>query len=268
MKKIIIVAGLITAAAALSVTALAQTNWLLYLPAILAGSGGGTEPPPTTESNKWLLFLPAILAGSQGGQPTIPTETGLLNDTGITATTGITGEEDAAYGRDADSATNSDTDGHKGFSFTKLDSSGAALADQTQSYATNQWVCVQDNVTGLVWEVKTDTTTGETYDLAGATTYATTTFPGCGDAFTCRLPSIKELLSIVSLGSAGHIDQAYFPNTATTSTYLSGTEVANASSIDSTDVWGIDFYVGNTDSSILKASAYYRVRAVCTAVVE
>ena len=62
--------------------------------------------------------------------------------------------QDAVYGRDVTHADNSD--GHAGFSFTKLDVNGDALADQTQDYATNPWSCVKDNVTGLIWEVKTD----------------------------------------------------------------------------------------------------------------
>lgn len=62
--------------------------------------------------------------------------------------------QDATYGRDVSES--SDVDGHAGFSFTKLDSDGVALADQTLSYATQPWSCVEDNVTGLTWEVKTN----------------------------------------------------------------------------------------------------------------
>ncbi|MCI5124827.1 MAG: hypothetical protein D3925_10195 [Candidatus Electrothrix sp. AR5] len=115
--------GLVAGGVALSVTAFAN-NWLLYLPAILNGSNGGTETPVTESSNKWLLFLPAILTGSKGGTTAI---IGGGNDTGITATVGSTGAEDANHGRDADPATNSDTDGHAGFSFTKLAVNGNEL---------------------------------------------------------------------------------------------------------------------------------------------
>jgi hypothetical protein len=45
---------------------------------------------------------------------------------------------------------NDDSDGHAGFSFTKISSTGASLP----ASATN-WNCVKDNVTGLMWEVKT-----------------------------------------------------------------------------------------------------------------
>jgi hypothetical protein len=56
--------------------------------------------------------------------------------------------QDAQNGRDVTNFDN--TDGKAGFSFTKLDSSGNALAASATS-----WDCVLDNVTGLVWEVKT-----------------------------------------------------------------------------------------------------------------
>lgn len=57
--------------------------------------------------------------------------------------------QDGVSGRDI-SAPNDD-DGRKGFSFTKLDASGNALASSA-----TQWSCVKDNVTGLTWEMKTD----------------------------------------------------------------------------------------------------------------
>lgn len=57
--------------------------------------------------------------------------------------------QDAEYGRDV--THNDDSDGHAGFSFTKLDASGEPLLAGATS-----WSCVRDNVTGLIWEVKTD----------------------------------------------------------------------------------------------------------------
>ncbi len=99
--------------------------------------------------------------------------TGALNDTGITwsgnyksgnntaciaSTTpdgdNVVAAQDCSHGRDA--THNDDSDGHAGFSFTKLDSNGVPLANQQADYATTPWACVKDNVTGLIWEVKTD----------------------------------------------------------------------------------------------------------------
>ena len=64
--------------------------------------------------------------------------------------------QDATYGRDANPETNDDLDGQGGYSFTKLDANGEALVDQVLDYNTQPWSCVEDNVTGLMWEVKTN----------------------------------------------------------------------------------------------------------------
>lgn len=57
--------------------------------------------------------------------------------------------QDGNSGRDLSAA--DDTDGSKGFSFIKLSAAGAALA-----HSASQWTCVKDQVTGLIWELKTD----------------------------------------------------------------------------------------------------------------
>jgi hypothetical protein len=87
-----------------------------------------------------------------------------LNDTGVTTfsdgsySTGIHYEpasapmQDASVGRDV--TDKQPTDGHAGFSFTKLDRNGNPL-----SPSATDWSCVRDNVTGLVWEEKQETFT-------------------------------------------------------------------------------------------------------------
>lgn len=56
--------------------------------------------------------------------------------------------QDGHFGRDVGAA--EDIDGTAGFSFTKLDAvNGGDLASNA-----NEWGCVRDEVTGLVWEVK------------------------------------------------------------------------------------------------------------------
>ncbi len=73
--------------------------------------------------------------------------------------------QDAQVGRDADqsTSTNNDADGRRGFNFTKIGADGKALVIQNQAWsntdletAGSKWSCVKDNVTGLIWEVKTD----------------------------------------------------------------------------------------------------------------
>ncbi len=90
----------------------------------------------------------------------VPPSPEKLNDTGLTACVDTQGLEqdcpvpgllgqDAELGRDV--THNDDSDGHAGFSFTKLDENGDALPADAE-----EWWCVRDNVTGLIWEVKTE----------------------------------------------------------------------------------------------------------------
>jgi hypothetical protein len=95
------------------------------------------------------------------------TATGKLNDTGITTCSSgssngapcpVDGYEgqDGDHGRDAQASASTLTKvgaGSAGFDFTKLDANGNALAAGALV-----WSCVQDNHTGLVWEVKTAAT--------------------------------------------------------------------------------------------------------------
>lgn len=165
---------------------------------------------------------------------------------GATATsTGADGDgdpvplgQDALFGRDA---TNNDPDdGDAGFSFTRLDGTGAPLAEGAGGA-----VCVQDNVTGLVWELKTNDDTlrdgGNTYSWYNSTGVNTGGDPGVQTGGVCvggtgcdtekyvtdinaqalcgftdwRLPTPAELRSITHHGRRNPaIDLDYFPNTA------------------------------------------------------
>ncbi len=206
-----------------------------------------------------------------------PTPTGKLNDTGITQCgnasandtcpqAGFPGQ-DAETGRDANQATNNDADGHRGFDFTKISSTGAALPADAAA-----WSCVKDNVTGLIWEVKTDDSglhdkdwTYTWYDTNMATNSGdngTANGGSCGGTSNCdtssyvaavsaagwcgatagwRMPSVTELQSIANLSrSYPAIDTAYFPNTVS-SWYWSGTPYAGYASL----AWYVDFGNGN-----------------------
>ena len=233
-----------------------------------------------------VLFQP-VFASSDLGEKIIPiifmlslddnerVSTPSLNDTGITwggnhpsgNNTGCTGEaiaqQDCSHGRDA--THNDNADGHAGFSFTKLDANGNALANQGTDYTTTPWSCVQDNVTGLMWEVKTDDNTehnkDNTYRWGGVTAqginhasrqgayyadwnalvnYANNnTLCGHSD---WRVPSHQELLSITHLGTTSPaIDTDYFPNTRSrSSSYWS----SSPSAYNSNYAWGVRFYGG------------------------
>ena len=98
-----------------------------------------------------LLAIALVACGNESTTSSAVVAPVVMNDTGVSlcadqfdeglvcATTAATHpRQDADLGRDSDAATNSAADGAAGFSFTKIGSD-----------------CVIDNVTGLVWEVKT-----------------------------------------------------------------------------------------------------------------
>ena len=218
-------------------------------------------------SYKLLFIMPPILAGGQqstgngnvvGWQP--------LNDTGITwsgnyesgnntacvaSTTpdgdNVVATQDCSHGRDT--THNDDSDGHAGFSYTKLDSNGTPLANQNADYATTPWACVKDNVTGLIWEVKTDDgglhdkdDQYNQYSADSATNGYVTQVNATGlcGASDWRMPNRKELLSIVHYGiSSPAIDTSYFPNTVTSDVW-SGSPVA----YNLAYAWSVDFNYG------------------------
>jgi len=162
-----------------------------------------------------------------------------LNDTGITFSQfdEACGDaaQDCAYGRDITHY--DESDGHAGFSFTKLDMSGNPLPASASN-----WACVKDNVTGYVWEVKTDDgglrdvdNTYTWYNLDSSTNGGD---PGTANGGSCtgsdcdtasyvesvntlpvafcgyrdwRMPWREELLSIVDYGRVNPaIDKDYF----------------------------------------------------------
>jgi hypothetical protein len=213
-------------------------------------------------SNKTVITV----AAAPGGRP--------LNDTGITTcsdssstdlscpVTGYPGQ-DAEYGRDV--SHNDDSDGHAGFSFTKLDANGKSLP----ATVTN-WSCVKDNVTGLIWEVKTDdgglqdmSNTYSWYDPDSSVNGGSDGFQGggsCAGNISCdtysfvqavnaqglcgykdwRMPIVDELSGIADLsGKDPSIDTSFFPNTPA-SNFWSGSPMAGYSYY----AWGVHFYNG------------------------
>lgn len=148
--------------------------------------------------------------------------------------------QDALYGRDA--YANDDSDGHAGFSFTKIDNAGNPLVANATS-----WECVLDNVTGLMWEVKTDNSglrdkdwTYSWYNSNSGTNGGSAGTPNggsCYDSSNCdtekyvaqvngngglcgftdwRLPTVEQMFTIMDL-SYGYpnpvVDTDWYPNT-------------------------------------------------------
>ncbi|MEZ5512518.1 MAG: DUF1566 domain-containing protein [Steroidobacteraceae bacterium] len=218
-----------------------------------ADNSNGTPPPTGTPPPPTGTPPPTNPPGNPSPPPPAATGSG-LNDTGVllcvdgggvefdcaaTQTSALPGQ-DAKAGRDVDQR--DDSDGRAGFAFSKIDASGAPLVDQATAYVVTPWDCVQDSVTGLVWEIKTND--GGLRDLRHTYRWreqrrgeppSETGEPVCTELSECsatsyveavnarnlcgrndwRVPDRHELFSIVDFGSptSSSIDESYFPNT-------------------------------------------------------
>ena len=181
--------------------------------------------------------------------------------------------------------------GKAGFDFTRLNANG-----DEQDADADTWSCVRDNVTGLVWEVKSDdgglqdkdytyswysdsTNGGYAGDEDGINTSCT--LASCNtQAYTAavnaqglcgfydwRMPTHHELFSLMHLGISDSlaIDEEYFPHTgpSTTDPVWYWTSVPSADGVNSDDAqnaWALDF-VSGVDNFLNKSSAA-RVRLV------
>jgi alpha-tubulin suppressor-like RCC1 family protein len=153
------------------------------------------------------------------------------------------------FGEDSDYTINSP-------SYTKLDAQGNALADSATS-----WSMVKDNVTGLIWENKTDD--GSIYDKDNTYTWddvqnvfiATLNAENFGGFSDWRLPTIKELSFIVGSGTYNPaINTAYFPNTVSSAYWSSTTHgpyCAYCVYFDTGGVW--DSFSFKEDSNYVRA---------------
>ncbi|MBK5930897.1 hypothetical protein CCR82_10260 [Halochromatium salexigens] len=186
--------------------------------------------------------------------------------------------QDGEYGRDAlarEGRLDKVGAGHAGFDFTKLDANGdplsiqdAAWSDDGREIDGTRWSCVRDNHTGLIWEVKTDddglrdkdheytwynpetnggragTQDGGSCNQSDCDTHAyvqAVNEQGLCGAKDWRLPSVDELLSIVSNDRTDPaIDTNYFPN-ARSSRFWSSSPVASASN----GAWVVHFDHGS-----------------------
>jgi hypothetical protein len=204
---------------------------------------------------------------------------GALNDTGITDCTDnssiqpclVVGfpRQDAEMGRDAAALAgklDKKGGGHAGFDYTKLDGAGKPLP-----VGATAWVCVRDNVTGLVWENKTADgglrDSGNTYSWYNPDSATNGGWEGVQDGGACsgsacdtyayakavnakklcgftawRLPSRRELQSLVDFSIAypgPMIDGEYFVNML-----FDGFWSASPSAYGSDYAWGVNFNYG------------------------
>ncbi|MCK5829545.1 MAG: DUF1566 domain-containing protein [Methylococcales bacterium] len=155
-----------------------------------------------------------------------------------------------------------------GFIYTKLKADGSNLSDQNVDWVSggteannNQWSCVRDFNTNLIWEVKTDANKSLKYGWGGITAIgkgAVTLFGiylndwdtlvnaanaglGLCNLTSWRVPTKSELASITQKGvsSGSAIDMHYFPNTLG-ERYWTASPVAN----DHLRAWAIGFGSG------------------------
>lgn len=196
--------------------------------------------------------------------------------------------QDAVYGRDALALAGGLIKvgaGDAGFDFTKLDANGDELDASAVS-----WACVRDNVTGLVWEVKSAASglhnNNNTYTWYSSDDSNNGSDAGVEDGGTCsggtgcdteaftedvnaavlcgagdwRLPSSEELLSVAHKGKTEEsdiaIDQSYFPNTRNANYWTSSVNAENSNA-----AWYVGFFAAGSESNGSKGQAY-RVRLV------
>jgi subtilisin family serine protease len=203
--------------------------------------------------------------------------TGRLNDTGQTlcdnganvlvacsnANTGNASAmpgQDGRFGRDAASPVKVGG-GAAGFDFTRIcwngDAQGSGTCTGTlvrndtgaaSGTPATDWACTKDNVTNLVWSLQSQSATwnaatGSTYPNEGHNTPAR-----CGFSNGWRMPTRRELRSIVNLdGSNPTVDGTYFPGTQSTYFWTSDTFAA-----DPVRAWIVYFYsglAGNVDKT-------------------
>ncbi|RTE87766.1 MULTISPECIES: DUF1566 domain-containing protein [Gammaproteobacteria] len=204
----------------------------------------------------------------------------VLNDTGavncasaVSANVGCPNPsvpgQDAEHGRDADLTDNNLTkegDGVGSLDLTKLNAGGVALTIQDQAWDVNgnevvgtQWSCVQDNVTGLVWDSRVNDVTNYRHNENYYTWYNPTATENGGDegiqeetsgsgplacvdgicnaqayvaelnanahcGFTdWRLPTMPEMYDL--FGSEHRVDTDYFPHLALQEQYKTSNTV-------------------------------------------
>lgn len=244
----------------------------------------------TTELARSPLPTPTACFGKLNDTGMLNCSTNALNGVKTCPVTGFEGQ-DADYGRDAKKRAGllkKTGAGIASFDYTKIANDGAKLsAKAVLGKKPKDWACTLDNVTGLMWEVKTNdgglrdkdngytwynpdyTTNGgdegaqrDTYLCTGiCNTYtyqqAVNAIKLCGKS-DWRLPTVDELTSLLYFGSHDAIDRTYFPNTDRLFTdweYLTSSTVARYNYF----IWTVAFQVGGIGTTRKAINGYVQL---------
>ena len=236
---------------------------------------------------------------------------GGLNDTGITlcadlerydhdceheSVAGFPGQ-DARTGRDADGGLIKIGAGDAGFDYTRICRSGELAGegncppDPVRGSADNEWGCTRDNVTGLIWEVKTPDP-DDLHSEGGVFTWfrSDPSHPegghgdvneggSCPELDQCnteafieavndnglcgandwRLPTPNELVGILHLGKpTPFIDSQGFENAP----FFFWSATPDTAETDLPALWEVGFMSGSVESARHDTPYYYRARLV------
>ncbi len=201
--------------------------------------------------------------------------------------------QDGRFGRDAAAIAGTLVKvgaGVAGFDYSKIANDGSLLpADAPLGAGGGEWACTRDNVTGLLWEVKTATHSDLRSYQHGYTWHSTDALTNGGDSGvtgsnTCfgtlpgnlcntaafleavnsltlcgfsdwRLPSLAELHSVLYFGAVDPgIDSTFFPNTASTTHWTSSTDSSTPA-----NAWVVDFSNSIVDVSPKTSNPFVRL---------
>lgn len=215
-----------------------------------SGESGARHALAAANDNRLITYIDTGISASQCYQA----GSDILVSCTSSAALALHDWQDGMVGRDVTSADSSD--GKLGFNYSMVG-----------SYAKTE--CVQDNVTGLLWEGKpssgprasTDTYTNlENNGSGDASGYVrTVNAAGLCGYNDWRLPNRHELQSLVYygrsnvLGVPATIDEDWFPNTQGLGRYLSSSSYAGKS----TQAWSVNFGNGDVGKHDERSSAAY-----------
>ncbi|MDH5545055.1 MAG: DUF1566 domain-containing protein [Gammaproteobacteria bacterium] len=227
-------------------------------------AGDGNEESAASSEQSATTYTPSLVLNDTGIETCATSDTGGLACNNATDGTDLFSPQDAENGRDKARLSTQLIKigtGQAAFDFTKISSTGNTLGNTASS-----WSCVKDNVTGLIWEVKTTSglhNTANTYTWDSAQSFAANvnTENFCG-ASNWRVPNPEELASIINYSIAPpgpSIDSSFFTNTQKLAYWTSAPVAATVSAGATTSAWSIKFNLGTIDKSPKNTPIYIRL---------